>query len=739
MTASHADGEHLSSVDHIDLRSIVRLFWRRRFLVMSVVGVITVLALIKALTTTPIYTGRALVQIQTRSAKVVELNNVVPSLNVDKAAIETEVNLIRSPTVISQVIQDLGLDRDPEFRPPPFSWCDLWVDLVDVDFCAVVSSAFAEMKPDSTQVDASVATTNEPILRAVSQRLEVGSVGQSLLIAVDFDSEDPIKAAGIANTVVQTYLENQVRAKRDAAVQANDWLRERLETLRQRLIDAERAVEDYREDAGLTAAGSASTISEQQLSELNSKIVVAQAQRVEAEARLKRFRELQETSGEVGATPIVLKSPLIQELRLEEAKLLHQMAELSAQLGPLHPKIISLTDKIADLQTKIATEIGKIGEELRSQVEITRAHEWTLRNGLEKLRADVAGNRQAGVGLRELEREANASRQLYQKFLARIQETSEQQGLQDPDAILVASAEPPDRPSRPRKTLIVALAFVGSLGLAGTLVVLLEFLEGGIRSANQAERLTGYPVLALVPEVKAGASRIRKAQAALEESGFREALKALGIALTISNGHEGSKVLLVTSSLPQEGKTTLITWLAASMAQAGKTCLLVDCDQRLPQIHERFGGPLEPGLGNIVADGELQSAALRRSAIDGLDYIPAGKSSSHPTHLLASKAFKLVIDLAKSKYDLVLLDAPPSIVVADAQALAPYIDHVLYVVRWRKTKRETVLAGLKRLSEAQCPNRSLVLTRVDPKKYAEYGFGDSGVYTRPYASYYSET
>ena len=734
---------HAASVGEVDRKeldftALLRIVWRRRWLIVLVVALVTGLAILKIWTTTPRYVSEALVEIETRSEQVVNLDQVVPTLTVDKAAIATEIGILESLPLASQVVDSLDLVNEPEFQPKP-DGCQKILALTGNNPCEWLDLAIERIWPNHDVVEAAAIASDprQHALAVFTSRLQVNQVGDSLLLAVRFESSDPDKAAEIANAVVDTYLGRQVGDKKAATDRASTWLKDRLEGLRERVQQAENAVEDYRSREGLTSNKTVG-VTQQQLSEINTLLVTAQSDRAEAEARLRQVRRAGRSASGVSASSDVLSSELIQDLRQEESRLLRQVAELANEFGDKHPKMISARTQLQDLQSKIDLEIDRIVEKVANEVAVAQAREATLQQRIDDLKGQVSDLGQAEVRLRELEREADASRELYQKFLLRFQETSEQRSLQRADAKVVSRAQASGSPSYPKPLFTIIAAFMGSLCLSGVLILVLELLDPGFRSAEQIEKATGVPVIALIPDRPAVRRQRRAAVAALEDPRTREALRFLGTGLMLLGESKEAKgqVILVTSSLPQEGKSVLASALARDLASSGKRCLLIDCDLRRPQTHEIFEKNRGPGLSDLVQHEALPEDVIHTDRSSGLNYVTAGSPTPNPTQILGSPHFQDFISATKAAFDYVILDTPPVVVVSDPQAIAKISDVMLYVVAWARTRRETVRVGLKKMMDAGANHPQVVLSRVNARKYASYGFADAGVYTKTYDSYY---
>lgn len=419
---------------------------------------------------------------------------------------------------------------------------------------------------------------------------------------------------------------------------------------------------------------------------------------------------------------------------------MRKAAELSTQYGEKHPRMINVRAEIRDLRSKIKTEAYKITDNLRSEVAVAHARERTLAGRLKQLEKKIAMLNENRVQLHALEREAEANRVLYQTFLARFKETQAQEDIQQTDARIISRADVPSRPSFPKKRLILALAFAGAIFLGVVFAFFIEQLDHGFRSMEQVERLAGVSPLGLVPALRglrAYANAPEDYIVAKPESAFGESIRSLQIGVQLSNVDTPPKVVLVTSALPDEGKTVIALSLVRMKALAGEKAIIVESDLRRPSLYKKLQLPEEPGLVEYLADQAALAEIIHKDEATGADLLPAGRLTPNSSNLLNSERMKALLAELSERYDLVVLDSPPVLAVADARILARLADKTIFIVRWAETRREVAMMGLKQIAEAGGDIAGFVLSRVNVKKHARYGYGDSGYYYGRYTKYYT--
>src|SRR5690554_1106622 len=484
--------------DSIDISTVLRFLRRRRAVIISVTILITALVALIVHQLTPQYRAQAVLMIDSRQANVTNVEAVLSGLSTESAAITSELDILRSPPLMQRVVDRLNLYDHPLFNqaPKPSAWASVreWVT-------GLLPEAFAER--DAQEVIKEVPdpeAERRRLARRLLGGLETENSGRSYTIRVSYTSPDPQLSMQVANTVADQYLVDQLEAKFEATRRANSWLQERLEELREEVRVAELAVREYRETHNLVENQGA-TVNEQQLAEINAQLVVAQVERSQAESRLQAAR-----AGSPEGLRDVEGATLLRDLRAEVSSLRRREAEMSTRYGDRHPEMINIRAERQDIQARIQEETGRVIQTLINEVEVARAKERALQEALDDLRGATAGAQRAGVELAELERQAEAARLLYENFLGRYRETSEQQELDRPDARIIAEAELPSQPSFPRKGLMMAGGGVLGLLLGLGAAVLLELLDRGFRRSEQLEKATATPILGVAPLIKVKSS-----------------------------------------------------------------------------------------------------------------------------------------------------------------------------------------------------------------------------------------
>ncbi|WGF86787.1 GumC family protein [Marinivivus vitaminiproducens] len=736
--------------DEIDLRGLVRALWRRKLILIATVIAITGAAVAYVSQVTPLYSATALMRIETAGNQVVSFDNVTEQLASDPATIESELEYLRSVAFARQAVEELALTEDPEFnpalRPEEASWTD-YLDPARYLPETWLQAFQSEMDDAQTRAENQLfqADPREMAIRdtvtTVLTRISAEQVGRSYVMALSFMSEDPAKASRISNAMADVYLVRQLQQKYEASQAAVEWLGQRVEELRQRVIQSEGKVAEYRITNRLSENNRDSPVFMQMI-EVNTQLATASAARAESEARLNQVRGILNGGGGVAAAQKVLTSPLMTELRSQEAELVRRMAELSTQYGDRHPQMVSLRGDIGSLRGKMNDEVGRIVQDLENEVAVTRAREAELQSTMSGLEGQVSTQGEASVALNDLLRDAEANRELFQQFLQRYNEIVEQQQLQQADVRVLSAAEAPLFPSYPRKRIFIAIAFVGACVLGLLLVFVIERWDSdyGFRSADEVLNATGARALALVPDIgKKEAGGIPAEEYILQKpnSAFSEALQRVRTSLFLTQDSENpTKSVLITSSVPLEGKSLISASLARQSARSGLRTLLIDADLRRPRLHEVVRVANQNGLAEILNGRILPEEAIRLDEKSGMDFIPAGIGAASPPDLFRSDSMRHLLREMKARYDLIILDSPPVAAVSDSFILSGMLDKTVYVIRWEATPRNVAMHSMRQVVESGADLAGVVLSRVNVKKHARYGYADSGYYSGYYRKYY---
>lgn len=716
------NNRYSSFIEDTDLQSLVSLIWGKRKLVLAIAFSITLLVTLIVMQITSQYTASTTLMLDTRRGQI-DFQSALAGLNIDSGIVQSEIAILASRQVAYRVMKAINLDKDPEFNLT-----------LDEGEKGLLSRIFGS---GDKEIDVDV--MESMVIKEMLERLDLENDGKSYAIHLSFTSENPEKAALIANTWAEKYLVDQLEVKFEAVERANKWLSSRMSELKQKVGTAESAVASAQEKFNIIES-SGENILQKQLADLNTQLVLAQSERAQAEARLGRARSIGKSGTGLDAVSSVLESQLIQRLREQEAVVVREEADLASRYGERHPLRINKQAEIRDLRIKINEEVGRIISSLASEAEIARARENSLRGNIDALEAKLTVANRGQIQVDQLRRDAESERALYDTFVDRFKETFGKDSFQQADARIIARADVPAKPSKPKKKLLIIGTFVTSLMVGILFVLVREMLNNNFRSTSEIEQTLGLKSIAMVPKLtKNNANTLMPYLRSNKATAYTEAVRGVLTALKFlgNDNNNVSKVVMVTSSVPSEGKSFFSMSLANVASLVGKRVLLIDSDMRRPALAKLLGVEINKGTADYLNDTATIAEILCKEETTNLHYIGTKTNVNVPQAALSSSSMKSLLEYARSNYDLVILDMPPLMAVSDAIILAPFIDTVLFAIRYNSTPRKVVKNALLSFKRT-APNTSIlsVLTQVDLTEHRTYNYGDVGYYYSRYADYY---
>jgi len=702
--------------------SVVRRHWLLIALAPVVVGAIS------AATTWSMpnrYDASATVQIDPRTRAISNVEGVVSDIKADFTTIESEVELVRSKPNALKTIEVLNLRADSEIAGTGDS---ILGKLLPSLRSAPPKDGVEEVRePPSESTASREILERDVVLKSFLDRLKVSRVRTTLLIEIKFTSADPVKAARIANTIAEVYLKEQIEAKMRAAGIAASLLEDKLQGMRAKVADAERKVEQFKAEHAIFDAEGA-ILSEKQLARLMEQTVQARRATSEAKAKFDLAQRLAQRGEGRSAIAEVLQSQSIKTLKDEVSRISRREAELSTKYGAKHPEMLKTRAELADAEAQLNSEVDRVVASLRNEYEVAADRERSLTRDLDELKQSQVGSKEASVILRELQREAATSKQLFESLLARYKQTTETQDLQLPDARIVERADVPLRPSGPKRKLIVMGATAGGLVLGLGIALLLELAAPGIARPEQAERVLDVEHLASLPAYAEGGgigADLRNARMMLVEPRgmFAEAVRGLRREVDVRRQRNAPGLILIASSLPGEGKTAVASNLAHNYALSGVRTLLIDGDLRKARLTRTLlPTPPPSSLRDVLERGIDVELALLRDNATGLCCLPAVGSepaTGQASELLASARLSDALARLKQHFDVIILDSAPLLPVIDTRILADHADQIVFVMSWRKTPKTIAKRALKCLGRNEHKIVGFVLNQVDPAEMRE--------------------
>ncbi|MBX3499522.1 MAG: polysaccharide biosynthesis tyrosine autokinase [Alphaproteobacteria bacterium] len=717
----------------VSVRNILGMLRRHKLLIGGVALIGTTIAWLIANQLTPVYQAQADIVIEgSTDTSIINPNQGAGPLDVN---MEAEAAKLKSETAARISVRALNLIEHPLFNPdlaPPQQgkFKALFAPLLKL-VGAGGAAPPSRLPPEEVRrrLEAMPPDQKDPfynqIAGAWAAGLSTAIPMYSRVMSVRYRSSDPQLAAQSVNQAIRTYMDQQTSDKKQDALELMRFLSTQTETARKAVVEAEGKLAEFRAANQIYDTGDASTQTRQ--------LIELQAQLLSAE------KELREKSARADNGMLPNDTTLLGELASAEKR----VAELGAQLGPTHPAMVSARQQLGAVQARVNAERGRVIANQRRELEATRISVDKLRTEVTRLEEQIKRQTVNLAQLRTLQTELDTRKQYYQALLSRFQEVS-LTGQQQRKSMArpLSDAETPNWPVAPRKDLIVLMAFVASLALGVAVAIVIELMDSGFRSIHQLEQMTGVAALGMVPFQSGRLRRNAKPWMNIVDkpnSAYSEALRTIRTGIQLSSADHPQRTVVVTSSVPGEGKTTTSLSLAAASAASGARTLLIDCDLRQPSAHKNLGVENEAGLAEFLSGQRNLEELVHVEPRTGLYYILAGKRPPSPTDLLGSLRMRRLLQQLGDAFDLVVLDTPPVLAVSDALLLVRQADTTIFVVRWEKTRRDIASTGVKMVYEAGARLSGIVLTQVDLRRHAQYDYTDSGVYYyRGYKKYYGE-
>jgi succinoglycan biosynthesis transport protein ExoP len=716
----------------------LRTLRKRKWVVVTCLVTIVSIVAIASLRATKIYQAVGTIEIDKPDASLNFQNS--PTFNLeyfDPTELETDMKKLQSDSLALQVGQELRLDRGPELagQAPPAPSSDL--------------------APDPLQSDPSRAA--EMVTR-FKGNLKVALVPNTRIIEVHYSDQNPQMAALAVNTLMQTYVDENRRSHYDATMDASKWLQGQLVDMQMNVESSQEALVRYQKEHDILGIDDKQNITMSKLDELNKDLTAAESERMDKESlyRLVESGDPDAIAASAGgledsAPGVQSASQLLEILRAKQADIKIQAADLSTQFGPSYPKLTQLNNQLKEIDSQIQEEMKKIASKVRGQYTTALQRENLLHDALEKQKQEANKLNESASKYFMLKRDADTYRALYEGILQKLKEAGVSAGLKSNNFRIVDRATPPTGPIEPNIPRNLLFAVVLGLASGVGLAFLLEGLDNTVRTTEQAQMISGLASLGMIPLGSKSAREgpnpkrlvIATSNEAVElvtqvrpQSQMAESYRALRTSLLLSNLGAPPKVIMVTSALPQEGKTTTSINCAIVLAQKGVRVLLIDADLRRPSIHKTLGMAPHRGLSNVLTGSTtLEQAITHTSILPNLDVLTAGTPPPNPAELLASSEMRDVLAQLRMQYDHIVIDTPPSLSVTDSVVLSPRADAVMLVIRSGQTTKQALRRSRDLLAQVNAKVVGVLLNAVDLSSPDYYYYYE---YKGKYAHYYRD-
>jgi polysaccharide biosynthesis transport protein len=723
---------------------------RRQFLVV-VIAAAAALLLGGAylLTAVPQYTSSISLLIDTNNKKIVNQLSLVSGVADDDASILSQVELLKSDRIAMAVVDKLNLDQNKSFMSGQASAPELVFSGIKkiFDFRSWFTSG-------TRKVD------QQKLIRAAVDKLEgnlnVTRVAKTYVLSVSYTSPDAELAAQIARQYGEAYLDDQLNSKYEATRRAGDWLQQRIAELKQKSLDTDLAVQKFKQDKQLISTGG-SLISDQQLSQLNAQLIIAQTNLSNANAKYASVKAIIDSGNIDSAVADSLNNQVINGLRVKFVDASKLESDISRRLGPDHIRAQQLRADMKEYQNLIFAELARIAQSYDVEAKIAAERVTGLTEQVSQATNVSITANDAQVQLRELEREAETYRNLYQSFLQKYQESVQQQSFPVTEARVISPAVVANAPSKPRPKMVLIASLGLGLLLGAGFGAFREYRDRFFRMPEQVREELDLECFGLVPKLVSTdlpvqeslhPKSIIKTHSVTDYvvqnplSSFAETLRSAKIAVDLHASDKKCKIIAMVSILPGEGKSTLAINFAELLANQGSRTLLIDGDLRHPGATRQLGRNATEGIVQVVREGTFLPSALLFNPQTKLAFLPAVVKHrvSFSSELLASAGMDELLKQASENFEYIVIDLPPIGPVVDARAIAQKVDSFVLVIEWGSTSRRAVRDELSKNSAVAEKCAGAILNKVDPTKSKLYeAFGSSQYYSDRYKSYYHQS
>jgi capsular exopolysaccharide synthesis family protein len=702
------------------LRDYLLVLRRRWLLVLTVLFLVGVGAAAYILTSTPVYQARVRLLIEPVAA-----DGATPApgtgdlTDAGRADLETHFQLLQSRALAQATIEQLGAARF-ERSPGSANLPDGLATAIRREAKAMGRAALAwtsELlgKPVTpVRVNPEATPTQARAVNDFIGRLGVSQVQNSRLVDVSFRDPDPVLAATVVNTLATTYIARNNDTRASAVQETSAWLTGQIDEQRKQVANAEAALQNYRERHDALTIEGAQNIVVQKLADLNTAVTKAKTERVLREAIYRQVSQAANDPRALDSLPAVVSNAFVQQQRAELSTLQREQAQLGEKLGDRHPDMLRVRQAIQTAQDRLRAAVQEVVQSLRNDYEAAVEQENTLARALSQQKGEAQALNRKGIQYAVLEREVESSKQIYDSLLQRARLTAVTGELKTGAVRIVDRATPPEVPIGQGRSQVLLIALLGGLFLAVGLAFFVEYFDNRLKTPEAVETHLRLAPLGAIPHKRRALRPGRRLVDYRSPSPLVESFRRLRANVLFASP-DGLKSVVVTSASPGEGKTVIAANLALGLAQAGHRVVLVDADLRRPHVHQLLGLDLEPGLSNLLAQHVPAEQVFHATSVQNLAAVTAGTLPPNPAELIGSPRFTAVLRQLEANADIVVIDTPPVMVVADASILAHQTSGVLFVVDADTTSRHAAQAALDQLERARAHFLGAVLNRVDAR------------------------
>lgn len=718
------DQTQASAEEVIDLRKYFNVISRAKWRILALAVLVSALTVFVVLNMKPVFSARATLLIEAQQAKAVQIEEVYGINSGQQEYYLTQFEILKSRSIAETVIDRLQLAKHPEFTAKP-GWRDN------------IQALLPFLAGNREQVSATQQQLRdrERLVSAFVERLSIEPVRKTQLVNIVYEANDPQLAADVANAIGEAYIDSQLSAKMGITQKANDWLGGRLGELRLQLDASEKALQDFRLREGLIDVAGVRSLGSQELERLGEQVTLMRSKKAQIDGFVRAVRQFGANDmSRLETLPEITAHPGVQQVKAEVISAERKVSELSKFYGPKHPKLMSARSELTTIQQNLHQQIQKLINGISEEANAVSQNLAALEAEMQRAKGQYQDLSGKEAEYQRLSREVETNRQLFDTFMARQKETEVTGNFNSAVARFTDLAVAAVDPIKPNKKLIVILAFVAAVGFGVIVAFVMESLNDTIKTVGEVESVLQQRSLGIVPKMvgKKPIAELNRVFFDTEARQFSESVRSIRTSLSLLGLDRPLQVLLVTSSIPEEGKSTVASNLAFACKQL-ESVLLIDADMRKPTIAKRFGLPsFQPGLANYLTGTEALDDCIVTDEQSGIDILPAGSIPLNPLELLSDKKLPELLAQLRGRYQKIIIDTPPVQPVSDALVVSTHTDAAVMVVRADQTRSGLIQLSLAKLVNAHARVVGVVLNDLD-LKLAERYYGNFGYYR-----YYAE-
>lgn len=702
----------------VDLKYYWAVIFQYRWPILSLATIVTLLTTLVVFAMTPVYRSEASLLVEGKQNKLLSIEEVYSMDTSRTEYFQTQFEILKSPDLARSVIKSLNLLEYPEFKKfkPETDSKSFWQELLP--------ATSGESVNEDEETEKANLIAEEKLLKVFLDRLTIKPRIKTQLVDISFDANDPKLAQAIVNKLANAFIDSGMESRMESTHKAAEWLSSRLDSLKGKLTDSEDHLQDFLTKEKLVDLEGVLTLAGKEIDQNSLRLTAARQTRLELESIYNKIKQ----GADADLITEVSQDKSVQFLKQQKAALISKVSDLNQRYGPDHPAMTAAKSELKGINDLLNTEVKNIVGGIKSRYEVAKTNEHAIIDSIAVNKQQVQDISRKQTQYRELQREVNSNRSLYETFFNRFKEANEAAEISAATARFIDKANLPTFPVKPKKSLIIVLTFVGMLLLGTLLAFLLDFLNSTLKSPDDVDAKLDLPFLGVVPLIpKIAEDKVGKLVVDEPRGSFAEAIRTIRTGLVLSSLDSPLRVWMITSSFQGEGKSTLSMNLAQAMAQletGHNRVLLIDADLRRPTLNKRFNlPPRSKGLSHLLAFNEPLDNCVYPIADINLDVLPAGIPPPNPLELLASTAFANLLDELEKRYSVILIDSPPVHAVSDAQWLAQHVRSVIYVAKANSTSVQAVKKGINILDSSGTPLAGMVLTQLDIEKSRGYGSG----------------